>query len=274
MKNLQVSVETITPALAKEYLNSNTTNRPCSDLYVRAYADAMLRGEWKLNGSSIDFDTDGRLINGQHRLKACIMANKPFDSVVVRGVVPEAYTTYDNGRSRNAGQLLQMQGIPNAGLVSACVKQAFMIQNGLVCTKGGHNGSAGRGLTNSQVVELFNGDPETYIDCTKAAIRIKGGHVLRVGQMAGYMYYLRSRLSYSKGMVEVFFSDICSYSTVDNPMLDALRQRFLRDATLPIKMTNEYKHNLIRKAWNAWIDGKVIKRITWDKDNEGTVKLH
>lgn len=39
-------LQTISPAKAAEMLAANTTNRPLSKPTVRAFADAMGRGEW------------------------------------------------------------------------------------------------------------------------------------------------------------------------------------------------------------------------------------
>lgn len=49
-------VETITPQIAQEYLAMNERNRPIRNSRVIMYADAMLRGQWQLNGEAICFD--------------------------------------------------------------------------------------------------------------------------------------------------------------------------------------------------------------------------
>lgn len=65
-------VETITPELAADLLSRNMKNRPVSQQRVRKYMAAMVAGKWLLNGEAIKISIDGRLIDGQHRLKAII----------------------------------------------------------------------------------------------------------------------------------------------------------------------------------------------------------
>lgn len=48
--NLQARVETITPDMAREYLKSNSMNRPLNDKTVNFYAQEMRAGNWKLMG--------------------------------------------------------------------------------------------------------------------------------------------------------------------------------------------------------------------------------
>ena len=75
MKNKPIKV---TPHLASKWLQKNSCNRPLSQNTVYRYADAILSGEWKLNGDTIRFDSNGTLIDGQHRLHACVKAGKSF----------------------------------------------------------------------------------------------------------------------------------------------------------------------------------------------------
>ena len=108
--NVRMSIERITPETAKKMLTTNISNR---DPKREAIADAILRGQWKLNGASIVFDTNGVLRDGQNRLMACIKAGKPIDTVVVRGVEPEAQITMDTGVKRSLTDYLKLKGLKN-----------------------------------------------------------------------------------------------------------------------------------------------------------------
>jgi hypothetical protein len=61
-------VQTIAPAKAAEMLDANTTNRPLSRTVVRAFGEAMSRGDWMVTHQGIAFDVNGVLVDGQHRL--------------------------------------------------------------------------------------------------------------------------------------------------------------------------------------------------------------
>ena len=100
-------VETITPAMAEEYLRHNEHNprKTASRRQVESYARDMAAGKWFINGEPIVFDANGDLKNGQHRLMAIIKANVPVDMYVVRGVDPRV-TTFDYGMLRRMSQEL------------------------------------------------------------------------------------------------------------------------------------------------------------------------
>lgn len=108
------SVETVTPAMATSWLETNSNNRPISQARVSAYVRVMLAGLWLANNQGIGFDTNGRLIDGQHRLWAIVEANIPVRLLVVRGLQPEAHTTIDRGGNRSVAEIMRREGvIPN-----------------------------------------------------------------------------------------------------------------------------------------------------------------
>lgn len=95
---------TVTPAQAMKWLEGHINYRKLDARMVRQHAADMLSGAWKLNGEAIKFDKDGKLVDGQHRLSACIEANVPFETYAVYGVDPAAVRTMDNGKQRTVAQ--------------------------------------------------------------------------------------------------------------------------------------------------------------------------
>ena len=87
---LTVTVETITPELAEQYLGNNHKHREIRDSKVEKLAAAMTDDNWQLNGKTIVFDKDGVLLNGQHRLTAVILSGKSLTTLVVKGIEKEA----------------------------------------------------------------------------------------------------------------------------------------------------------------------------------------
>ena len=72
--------ERITPEMALEILtNKNFKNRPIKKHALKRLTDAIKSGEWIVTNQGISFDPDGNLLDGQHRLHACIEANIPID---------------------------------------------------------------------------------------------------------------------------------------------------------------------------------------------------
>jgi hypothetical protein len=90
-----MTVETITPERAEDYLAYNRGNRNIVQSHVAAMARDITNGQWMFNAQPICFSRSGRLLNGQHRLSAVLEAGQPIEVVVMRGLPEEAFETYD-----------------------------------------------------------------------------------------------------------------------------------------------------------------------------------
>lgn len=121
----------ITPDIARQWLEKNIVNRRLDNFRVRQYAIDMKNGAWELNGESIKFDKDGKLVDGQHRLNGIIKANVPIVSLVVFDLSNVALL--DRGRSRSEADSLVIGGKSPEVANSKCVgvaKLHYMIQTG------------------------------------------------------------------------------------------------------------------------------------------------
>ena len=90
---LTVEVEIITPESATAYLQHNAHHRKVKQKKVDAYVKDLENGVWRLNGKTITFDSNGRLLGGQHRLHAVVKSGKSLTTLVVRGLDPEILET-------------------------------------------------------------------------------------------------------------------------------------------------------------------------------------
>lgn len=89
----------VTPDMAREWLKHNPNNRSINHKLVSAYSQQMFTNNWDITGQAISFDINGNLIDGQHRLSAVIMANKPVRMLVATGL--RRTYNYDNGKLRS-----------------------------------------------------------------------------------------------------------------------------------------------------------------------------
>ena len=102
-------MEVIDPIKAKKYLERNIANRPPNKLKIQQYADDMLKNHWTESETNICFDTNGNLLNGQHRLMACILSGVKFTSSVRRNMDSSAFKNMDTGLPRS---MAMRTGIP------------------------------------------------------------------------------------------------------------------------------------------------------------------
>jgi len=97
--------ELITPEKAAEYLTV-VDNRAMRESHAASLAHAMDAEKFLLTPASIYFDTDGHLIQGQHTLRAVILANRAVQLIVVRNVPKAVYSVLDCGLPRQMAERL------------------------------------------------------------------------------------------------------------------------------------------------------------------------
>ena len=108
---MKCEVVSVTPEMARKWLDNNCINRAISHPRVEMYARDMEAGKWLLNGEPIVFNKDGNLVNGQHRLTAIIKSGITVKMLVIKGVENSDGVIYDRGRSRSTSDTLVMNGI-------------------------------------------------------------------------------------------------------------------------------------------------------------------
>jgi len=105
---MKSEVRTITPTVAESILATSNGNRTWKTAKLNSYARDMTAGNWTTNGEPIIIDVHGVLIDGHHRLTACIKSGVPFETLVVWGAPVDAQKTIDMGASRTAADVLQL----------------------------------------------------------------------------------------------------------------------------------------------------------------------
>lgn len=101
----------VTPEKAVEWLGCNIKrNRPILTDRETSYAHDMVSGKWIRNGETIKFDTNGKLIDGQHRLRAIVDTGLSIKMDVAYNVPEDAFKTIDTGAPRNYRQIMRMDG--------------------------------------------------------------------------------------------------------------------------------------------------------------------
>jgi hypothetical protein len=100
----------IHPEDAKALLGRNTDNRTMKERTTDHYYRVVVAGLWRLTHQGIAMDTRGILQDGQHRLKACVMADEPITCAFFVGMDPDNFKAIDEGALRTASDLLGKLG--------------------------------------------------------------------------------------------------------------------------------------------------------------------
>ena len=126
---------TMTPEIAKELLAINTNNRRVKKERVLAYGRSMARGQWQFTGDAIRVaekeNGEQVIVDGQHRLLACVEANVSFETMLFTNLDYGVFTVIDRGVSRTNGDLLGIIGTANGTTVGALVRPIVAVDAGL-----------------------------------------------------------------------------------------------------------------------------------------------
>lgn len=125
----------VTPALAAEWLEKNVANnRPVRAVDVSKFARDMMNGNWRLTHQGIAFNTEGRLIDGQHRLRAVVQSKCTVPMMVWHNLPEECLPMIDIGLARTARDSIGFMTSENAytsKIVISTMRMIYRISNNL-----------------------------------------------------------------------------------------------------------------------------------------------
>jgi hypothetical protein len=253
MPRIQTAAATMTridPAMAAEMLRKNTQNRPLRAKLVQRYAAAIARGEWAENGSTIVFGTDGRVLDGQHRLAAVIEARKAIDTLVVRGVSAEVYATIDTGKSRTGGDAIHAI-IDSPSLAAATIR--FLNDHATEWIR-----TPATTLSNTQILERAL----AILPQLRAAVEFtaskKWRRMLPPSVVAGLFILFAQK---DRTLAEAFFTSLADGEDLKkrDPVF-VLRERFIAQTRgirrMAMRVTPKIEAAWVIKAWNLVRLGK------------------
>ena len=123
------AVFVIQPKAAQFMLdNHNTGNRNIRSNHVMALASAMTSKRFLLNGDTVVISDIDRVINGQHRLTACVNSGIPITTWVVWGVPDPHYQTIDQVVMRKASDHIKSMGCTSSYAGQAIISTVIRSQ--------------------------------------------------------------------------------------------------------------------------------------------------
>lgn len=273
---MTTKLETITPVMAKKWLEKMIANRPLSEGKSLEYAISMDEGKWSLNGETIKFDNKDRLFDGQHRLSACVLAEKPFKSYVVRGVEdPMAFATVDVGRARTHADIFDIAGIANANIASNAASWIYMYKNDMLGPNGAKQrrftkadlspGILGKvealpvkgGMAKDVLLKFMHPHKTKLSDAVKFANnQRKGNKIISRGALAGAYFLFSEKSEVAAGK---FFRDLLEGTELQaDDAVFRLRERLMMNKASKKKLNRYQIFHLTVKAWNKRRAGEKV----------------
>lgn len=107
---MRTEIIAITPKMAQAWLHPsvNHDNRTVSKARVDKLAKIMIAGKFQATHQGIAFSESGRLLDGQHRLSAIVMAGITVTMMVTRDMSEECFSAIDEGGTRSFAQRLHL----------------------------------------------------------------------------------------------------------------------------------------------------------------------
>jgi len=264
----QPSVELllVTPEMAELWLGRMASNRHLSDVKVDEYGKDMADDLWQLNAETIKIDPDGRLVDGQHRLRGIIRSGKPQRMFVAFGVDASVIESIDTGRRRTLSDLLALRGESQAITLASVITLQHMLEVGLqhqapAGTTGGRNR-----LSHRRALDVLERHPGLR-ESARAGDTARKGIGMRAS-VAGITHYQFCNIDVDDA--EAFFSRLKDGAGLQprDPLL-VLREAILRDVrdrrSAGRAMSQQYQWALIIKAWNAFREGREVTLLKWKR---------
>lgn len=248
---ITTEIVTISPEMAAEWLIKNVKNRKLSSSTVDKYAKDMRAGLWKLTGDAIRFDKTTKLLDGQHRLRACVRAQAPFQSFVMYGLEPESQDAMDMGKSRSASDVLGLSGLSNSVSIASTVRV-------LLSERDGNPEPRGKQFSTAMVIETLKRHqnlPRYALTPGVAPHGIVPGHV-------GYIRYVAAELlnehERAEAMISVIKSGIPDY---DGDPIHIYRERIIRmrDEALTIRRGSRWF--TLKNCWNMFRQRRAVSLL-------------
>lgn len=265
---MNVSEELVTPKLAEAYLEANDGNRTLSAGRVRAYADAMTRGEWKQNGDVIRIAETGRLLDGQHRLAAICKSGTSQRFLVVRGLPDDVFDTIDTGAARIASDILSIKGFKNSTAVAGAIR-LFLTWK---ATGNPVHGSPEKKPSNANILDFADSNPNVQ---RAGEIAVTSAFNKRVisPSVIGFIYLAAIDAGIGSDRVEAFLSEIADPSLSGGKGTTfLLRDRLMQDMGSKTRLRKYDKIALVMKAFRLWQAGVDVKNLRVRTEGETAEK--
>lgn len=263
MEKIKVTEQTVTPDMAKKWLEKTKLNRRLSDNNVNYLVSQMKSGSWMLTGDTIKFGNDGSLLDGQHRLSAIVKHGESVRIMVCEGLNPEVFQVLDTGKSRSAADVLTAAGHKYSHNLASVGRAIILYQAGRY--NSGSGGDNRYKATNKAILDFVN-----KRDDLLEMVTFCQNHVYQYFRFIplstlGMLYFVLSKKNQTK--CDEFFT---KYATgVDlsesNP-IRLLREKLIKDSTNKSKLNARDKAALIIYTWNNFVQGKRVSQLLLPKN--------
>lgn len=246
---------TVTPDMAAEWLEKNTNNRILNNHRVRRYAEDMASGNWRVTGDAIRFSKSGKLLDGQHRLWACVEADAEFQTVVYTGLPEDSQILMDQGMARSKGSQLTLRGYKHGALLASATITVWRMERGREMVF-----ARASSPSNSELITTIDEHPDLVVRLKEfTSIKVSPGLKIQQGTLiAMYTYMSRHNASMAREFIEGYLTGI--NLPPGSPAL-ALRERVFQYKHKGWKVLHTDFMTWTAYAWKAYLKNRSLQRL-------------
>jgi hypothetical protein len=215
----------------------------------------MRHGDWQQNGEAIKFDADGRLRDGQHRLRAILEAGVTLELLVIDGLPTKAQETMDIGVRRTFADLLALRGEGNRHVLAATLGVIFRLRSKTL-------GSLvpGDQPTHHELLRLLEQEPviREYLQRGRAVSE----RVAISATLAAGLWYELSRID-EEDAARFFEALTKGQGLQEGDPVFALRRYLERDRAAKRNRSRYQIAGVVVKAWNYWRQGITVRSLSF-----------
>jgi hypothetical protein len=252
--SIRTKVITVTPEDAERYLSNMVNNRKVKARRITKLAGSMKRGDWGLTGQPLVFSPNGKMLDGQHRMRAVIASGRTIQFLAVYGVDESMYSKMDDVAPRGVADGLI--GVANANEVASALRCLHCEQRS---AKGSLIHPRNYPITTDESIRLMDTCPG-IIDAASFVVGRKRVRAMIGGGVAAYsLYRMRSD---SEVMADAFMEKMHTGEGLSarSPVL-SLRNVLMdgrRNHGIVSGWPTEDRICMLAFAWHAHLDRKSI----------------
>lgn len=253
-KQVVFDFEFITPDKALEMLEHNTCNyRKLSDSVQSRYASDMEKGLWTITTATIAFSKDGRLIDGQTRLTACVESGVGFWTFILRNCPEELIDdpNQDKGKIRNLSVYLQKHGFTNTSVLAGAIRALHRYCDQRTMRRGGSNS-----ITDASCLDICKRMPDLFFKCVSRVANTSALKKIYAPSVTITFFYIASHRS--EELAETFMKVLAKeQDELSNHPANVVREQVMADR----KMEPTHYTKLMFSAFNSMVLGESRKLI-------------
>lgn len=247
--NAQVTVETINPKTASEWLeNKWEEQRPIRANHVTRLAAEIKNSNFRLTSDAIVL-VKGRLANGQHRLSAVVESGKNAPFIVMRSNDEELYKIIDCGIGRSLADAIY--GSQYAKCIAAATRLVLVYDSGLITSTSSNAVGSKKTLTRGSVLDYIEKHKDALAEQSSFIYSLYSQSRITATSISTAFLHIASRKTPEKA--REFITNVYTGEAIDSSK--DFRDRMIKQMGSKGRFRQEYVFALLIKAWKSFKNG-------------------